>query len=96
MNKKDLVSNLGTIARSGTAHFLKELSESKTKELSLIGQFGVGFYSAFVVADKIEVFTRSADATQPGWKWVFISLSCIFDVCSREIEILSHLTFCRL
>ena len=60
MNKKDLISNLGTIARSGTAHFLKELSESKTKDLSLIGQFGVGFYSAFMVASQTKVITRKA------------------------------------
>ena len=68
MNKKDLVSNLGTIARSGTAHFLKELSESKTKDLSLIGQFGVGFYSAFMVASQTKVITRKAGENKI-WIW---------------------------
>ena len=68
MNKKDLVSNLGTIARSGTAHFLKELSESKTKDLSLIGQFGVGFYSAFMVAAQTKVTTRKAGENKL-WIW---------------------------
>ena len=68
MNKKDLVSNLGTIARSGTAHFLKELSESKTKDLSLIGQFGVGFYSAFMVASQTKVTTRKVGENKL-WIW---------------------------
>ena len=68
MNKKDLVTNLGTIARSGTAHFLKELSESKTKDLSLIGQFGVGFYSAFMVASQTKVTTRKAGENKL-WIW---------------------------
>ena len=68
MNKNDLVSNLGTIARSGTAHFLKELSESKTKDLSLIGQFGVGFYSAFMVASQTKVITRKAGENKI-WVW---------------------------
>ena len=68
MNKKDLVSNLGTIARSGTAHFLKELSESETKDLSLIGQFGVGFYSAFMVASQTKVTTRKAGENKL-WIW---------------------------
>ena len=68
MNKKDLISNLGTIARSGTAHFLKELSESKTKDLSLIGQFGVGFYSAFMVASQTKVVTRKAGENKV-WMW---------------------------
>ena len=68
MNKNHLVSNLGTIARSGTAHFLKELSESKTKDLSLIGQFGVGFYSAFMVAAQTKVTTRKAGENKI-WVW---------------------------
>ncbi|ACI99809.1 molecular chaperone HtpG [Rhodospirillum centenum] len=68
MNREDLVENLGTIARSGTAAFLTSLSGDNRKDFSLIGQFGVGFYSAFMVADRVEVFTRKAgDATL--WRW---------------------------
>ena len=68
MNRKDLINNLGTIARSGTAQFLKELSESKNKDLSLIGQFGVGFYSAFMVSSEISVTTRKA-GEKKLWIW---------------------------
>ena len=68
MNRKDLINNLGTIARSGTAQFLKELSESKTKDLSLIGQFGVGFYSAFMISSEISVTTRKA-GEKKLWIW---------------------------
>ena len=68
MNRKDLINNLGTIARSGTAQFLKELKDSKTKDLSLIGQFGVGFYSAFMVSSEIQVTTRKA-GEKKVWIW---------------------------
>ena len=68
MNKKDLIENLGTIARSGTTQFIKEMSESKTKDLSLIGQFGVGFYSAFMVAVETQVTTRKAGENKI-WIW---------------------------
>ena len=68
MNKKDLIENLGTIARSGTAQFIKEMSESKTKDLSLIGQFGVGFYSAFMVAAETQVTARKAGENKI-WIW---------------------------
>ena len=66
MNRNDLVNNLGTIARSGTAQFIKEAS--KTKDLSLIGQFGVGFYSAFMVATDLKVITRKA-GEKKLWIW---------------------------
>src|SRR5690625_2973898 len=67
MNREELISNLGTIARSGTAKFLEQLGENKG-ELDLIGQFGVGFYSAFMVADRVVVETRRA-GEQQGWRW---------------------------
>ncbi|AFC73607.1 molecular chaperone HtpG [Rickettsia montanensis] len=60
MNKDDLIENLGTIARSGTANFLKSLSGDSKKDNMLIGQFGVGFYSSFMVADKVTVTSRKA------------------------------------
>jgi len=60
MSLDDVISNLGTIARSGTAQFLESLSGDQKKDSQLIGQFGVGFYSAFIVADKVEVLTRKA------------------------------------
>jgi len=69
MNHDELVENLGTIARSGTAAFVKELSGDERKDMSLIGQFGVGFYSAFMVADQVEVLSRKAGEEQ-GWRWV--------------------------
>ena len=62
MNREEVLSNLGTIAKSGTAEFFKNLSGDAKKDSQLIGQFGVGFYSAFIVADKVEVFTRRAGA----------------------------------
>ena len=68
MNHDELIENLGTIARSGTAAFVKELTDDSHKDMSLIGQFGVGFYSAFMVADKVEVLSRKAGDEQ-GWRW---------------------------
>ena len=69
MNRDELIENLGTIARSGTSAFLSQLSGDARKDVSLIGQFGVGFYSAFMVADKVEVVTRKAGENH-GWRWV--------------------------
>lgn len=60
MSRDDVVNHLGTIAKSGTAEFFKNLSGDAKKDSQLIGQFGVGFYSAFIVADKVEVWTRRA------------------------------------
>ena len=68
MNKDDLINHLGTIARSGTADFVKNVSENGS-DFDLIGQFGVGFYSAFMVADKVEILTKKAGEDQ-AWFWV--------------------------
>jgi molecular chaperone HtpG len=68
MNHDDLAEDLGTIARSGTRNFLKNLSEEQKKDSNLIGQFGVGFYSSFMVASKVEVVSRKAGSTE-AWKW---------------------------
>jgi len=69
MSHDELVENLGTIARSGTAHFMQQLSGDQRKDMALIGQFGVGFYSAFMVADKVEVLSRKAGEDK-AWLWV--------------------------
>src|SRR5262249_53401353 len=68
MNRDELIDNLGTIARSGTAAFMNELTGDDKKDVSLIGQFGVGFYSAFMVAEKVEVLSRKAGDSE-GWRW---------------------------
>ncbi|OOV95715.1 molecular chaperone HtpG [Pseudomonas sp. MF4836] len=70
MSREDAITHLGTIAKSGTADFMKNLSGDQKKDSHLIGQFGVGFYSAFIVADKVEVFSRRAglDASE-GVHW---------------------------
>ncbi len=68
MNRGDLVENLGTIANSGTAAFLQNLSGDAKKDVNLIGQFGVGFYSTFMVADRVEVVTRKAGEAE-AWRW---------------------------
>jgi len=72
MLKEELQENLGSIARSGTANFVKELGTGEA-DVSLIGQFGVGFYSAFLVANKLEVYSKSFKAPegeQKAWKWM--------------------------
>jgi molecular chaperone HtpG len=68
MNRDELIANLGTIAKSGTQEFLSSLTGDTKKDLPLIGQFGVGFYSAFVVADKVTVISRKA-GDAGGYVW---------------------------
>jgi molecular chaperone HtpG len=68
MNEEDLISHLGTIARSGTKNFLAQLSGDAKRDSNLIGQFGVGFYSVFMVADRVEVVTRKA-GEERAWRW---------------------------
>ncbi|MGO1191495.1 ATP-binding protein, partial [Vibrio casei] len=70
MTRDDVIEHLGTIAKSGTADFFAKLSEDQSKDSQLIGQFGVGFYSAFIVADAVTVKTRAAGvASTEAVKW---------------------------
>ena len=69
MNKKDLISHLGTIARSGTSAFVDNMSGDEKSDTNLIGQFGVGFYSVFMVADKVEVISCKA-GSKKAWAWI--------------------------
>ncbi|MCT4634976.1 MAG: molecular chaperone HtpG, partial [Rickettsiales bacterium] len=68
MNREDLIDNIGTIAKSGTQGFLSKLTGDATKDVQLIGQFGVGFYSSFMVAEEVEVVSRKAGEDKV-WKW---------------------------
>src|SRR6202046_3114770 len=68
MNDEDLVAHLGTLARSGTKNFLSHLSGDAKRDSNLIGQFGVGFYSVFMVADRVEVTSRKA-GEEGAWRW---------------------------
>jgi len=99
MSRDDLVENLGTIARSGTARFAEALAAQSAKPdgdktLSLIGQFGVGFYAAFMVANRVDVITRKAGEDQ-GWKWSSDGRGDFtvepFDGAARGTRIVLHL-----
>ncbi|MEK9931593.1 MAG: ATP-binding protein, partial [Rhodospirillaceae bacterium] len=68
MNREALIADLGTIARSGSSSFLEQLSGDQKKDVALIGQFGVGFYSVFMVSEKVEVVSRRAGESS-GWLW---------------------------
>tara|TARA_B100001123_G_scaffold325630_1_gene366049 strand:+ start:6456 stop:8363 length:1908 start_codon:yes stop_codon:yes gene_type:complete len=68
MNRDDLIENIGTIAHSGTEQFLATLEQQPDQRMNLIGQFGVGFYSAFMVADRVQVISRKAGETE-SWHW---------------------------
>lgn len=96
MSKEDAIANLGTIAKSGTADFFSKLSGDQTKDSQLIGQFGVGFYSAFIVADKVVVKSRAAGADKAeGVRWESAGEGefnvATIDKADRGTEITLHL-----
>jgi molecular chaperone HtpG len=70
MTREDLVENIGTVARSGTLEFLNKMKQEQKDAGDLIGQFGVGFYSVFMVTEKVTIETRHADAGSKGYRWV--------------------------
>ena len=70
MTEKELITNIGTIAKSGTSDFLQQLSKNKEQANNIIGRFGVGFYSVFMAADKVEITTKSFKVDEPPCKWV--------------------------
>lgn len=96
MTREDVMNNLGTIARSGTAEFLQAMSKEQQSDSNLIGQFGVGFYSAFIVADEVEVRTRHAgSSTDEAVSWISkgegeFSIEAI-EKDTRGTEIILHL-----
>ena len=70
MSREEAIAHLGTIAKSGTGEFIKQLSGDAKKDSNLIGQFGVGFYSAFIVADQVDVYSRRAGLpASEGVRW---------------------------
>lgn len=96
MSRQEVIDNVGTIARSGTRQFFERLSGDQAKDANLIGQFGVGFYSAFIVADKVTLTTRRAGlGTEHGVRWESggegdFTLETL-EVASRGTEIVLHL-----
>lgn len=83
MDEKDLINNLGTIARSGTKGFLSQISGDAKKDSNLIGQFGVGFYSAFMVANKIEVISKKA-LDEKAYKWTSDAKTYDTNECEKQ------------
>jgi molecular chaperone HtpG len=95
MNRDELSDNLGTIARSGTQRFVQEMSGEKTSDLKLIGQFGVGFYSAFMVASQVEVIARRA-GEEHSWHWqsdgrTGFSIEAMTEPAARGTTVILHL-----
>ena len=96
MNRDEVIANLGTIAKSGTREFFTQLSGDQQKDANLIGQFGVGFYSAFIVSDKVSVLTRRAgEKSDQGVRWESdgggeFSIEMV-DRAARGTEITLHL-----
>jgi len=96
MSRDEVINNLGTIAKSGTREFFSRLSGDQQKDANLIGQFGVGFYSAFIVADKVTVTTRRAgEKTDQGVRWESdgggeFAIEMV-DKAARGTEIVLHL-----
>jgi len=96
MNQDEVIEHLGTIAKSGTAEFFSQLSGDQASDSQLIGQFGVGFYSAFIVADKVTVRTRRAgDAANEGVEWVSAGegdfTTATIEKSNRGTDIILHL-----
>jgi len=69
MSENDVVDNIGTIARSGTANFLEKITGDQKKDAQLIGQFGVGFYSTFMVANNVTIVTKAANGKEEAVQW---------------------------
>ncbi|HGM5054013.1 TPA: molecular chaperone HtpG [Serratia marcescens] len=93
MRREEVIENLGTIAKSGTKAFLESIGSDQAKDSQLIGQFGVGFYSAFIVADKVTVRTRAADDEGVFWESAGEGDYTIADITkeTRGTEITLHL-----
>ncbi len=96
MNREEIIANLGTIAKSGTKEFLQKLGSDEAKNSQLIGQFGVGFYSAFTVAERVEVFSRRAGTLpEQGVHWLSEGLGSYsvdnFSKIKRGTEVVLHL-----
>ncbi|MBN1561832.1 molecular chaperone HtpG [candidate division KSB1 bacterium] len=95
MTKQELIDNIGTIARSGTSEFVKQLKADE-KNVSLIGRFGVGFYSVFMAGERVEVTTKAADPKEPSWIWTSDGTGT-FDIaegpqgCKRGTTVKVHL-----
>ena len=94
MSREEVIANIGTIAKSGTKEFFQSLSGDDAKDANLIGQFGVGFYSAFIIADKVTLTSRRAGSVD-GVKWTSAGEGdYTLDVvkkASRGTEIVLHL-----